>query len=153
MNNLLKKLCEMDLIVRVLHLMRKDGRIMNKLDKIDEIVKVVKAQEELGLAKAKSIIEDVKNYEMPEVPIPDFLKKEEVVVEVKQKKKCNVCLIITIVLAIVAVAAVVYGLYCYFTPDYLDDFEDDFEDDEFDDDDFFEDEDKKEEKATEEKSE
>ena len=36
------------------------------------------------------------------------------------------------------VAAIAYGVYRFFTPDYLEDFEDDFEDD-FDDD-FFEDE-------------
>ena len=39
--------------------------------------------------------------------------------------------------AVVAIAAAVYGLYRFFTPDYLDDFDDDFEDDY--DDDFFED--------------
>ena len=39
---------------------------------------------------------------------------------------------------IVAVAAAAYGIYRFFTPDYLDDFEDDFEDG-FEDD-FFEDE-------------
>ena len=42
-------------------------------------------------------------------------------------------------LVVVAVAAAIYGIYRFFTPDYLDDFEDDFED-EFDND-FFEDED------------
>ena len=42
-------------------------------------------------------------------------------------------------LIVVAVAAAIYGIYRFFTPDYLDDFEDDFED-EFDND-FFEDED------------
>ena len=40
---------------------------------------------------------------------------------------------------IILVAAIVYGLYWYFTPDYLEDFDDDFDED-FDDD-FFEDED------------
>ena len=40
---------------------------------------------------------------------------------------------------VVAIAAAAYGIYRFFTPDYLDDFEDDFDDD-FDDD-FFEDED------------
>ena len=29
---------------------------------------------------------------------------------------------------VVAVAAAIYGIYRFFTPDYLDDFEDDFED-------------------------
>ena len=40
---------------------------------------------------------------------------------------------------LVAVAAAAYGIYRFFTPDYLDDFDDEY-DDEFDDD-FFEDED------------
>ena len=44
---------------------------------------------------------------------------------------------IAIILA-AAVAAIAYGVYRFFTPDYLEDFEDDFDDD-FDDD-FFEDE-------------
>ena len=48
--------------------------------------------------------------------------------------------------AVAAVAAAVYGVYRFFTPDYLEDFEDDFEDD-YDDDDFFEDEDDEEEPA------
>lgn len=110
---------------------------MTKLDKIDEIVKVVKAQEEAGLAKAKSIIDDVKGYDFP----TDLFKKEEP----EEKKCCKCCkvnwgLILGVIAAILVVAAVIYGLYCYFTPDYLDDFDDDFEDDDFEDDDFFEDE-------------
>lgn len=113
---------------------------MSKLDKIDEILKVVKAQEEAGLAKAKSIIEDVKlgDIDLSEVSIPELFKKPEPV----KKKKCNVCVILAIIVSILVVAAVIYGLYVYFTPDYLDDFDDDFEDDDFEDDDFFEDEDK-----------
>ena len=109
---------------------------MNKLEKVEGVLKVVKAQEEAGLAKAKSILGDVK---LGELDIPEFLKKAE---PAPKKKKCNVCVIIAIILGIVAVAAVIYGLYVYFTPDYLDDFDDDFEDDDFEDDDFFEDEDK-----------
>lgn len=111
---------------------------MRKLDKIEEVLKVVKAQEEAGLAKAKSIIEDVRDIEIPEVNISELLRKPEPV----KKKKCNCCAIIAVILGIIAVAAVIYGLYVYFTPDYLDDFDDDFEDDDFEDDDFFEDEDK-----------
>jgi len=114
---------------------------MTKMDRIDEILNVVKAQEAAGLAKAKSILEDVKEYDLSDLPIPDLqdlFKKEEPV----QKKKCNWCLIATIIIGVIVVAAVIYGLYCYFTPDYLDDFDDDFEDDDFEDDDFFVDEDK-----------
>ena len=47
------------------------------------------------------------------------------------------CIYLKVVVA--AVAAIAYGVYRFFTPDYLEDFEDDFDDD-FDDD-FFEDED------------
>ena len=47
---------------------------------------------------------------------------------------------LAIVGAVAAVAGIAYAVYRYFTPDYLDDFDDeDFEDEDFDDD--FEDED------------
>ena len=46
--------------------------------------------------------------------------------------------ILVIVGAIAAVAGIAYAVYCFFTPDYLEDFEDDFDDD-FDDDFFSED--------------
>ena len=112
---------------------------MSKIDKLEKILDVVKAQEELGIAKARSIIDDVKSVDIPEIPVPDFFRKEEVVTT---KKKFNGGLLISVIVGVIAVAAVVYGLYCYFTPDYLEDFEDDFEDEEFDDDDFFEDDEK-----------
>ena len=111
---------------------------MSRLDKLEKVLDIVKAQEELGLAKAKSILGDVRNVELPDIPVPDFFKKEETVVE---KKKFNWGLLVAVVVGVIVAAAVIYGLYCYFTPDYLEDFEDDFEDEEFDDDDFFEDED------------
>lgn len=111
---------------------------MSRIDKLEKVLDIVKAQEELGLAKAKSILGDVRNVELPDIPVPDFFKKEEAVVE---KKKFNWGLLVAVVVGVIVVAAVIYGLYCYFTPDYLEDFEDDFEDEEFDDDDFFEDED------------
>ena len=46
--------------------------------------------------------------------------------------------VLAVVGAVAAVAAIAYAVYCFFTPDYLEDFEDDFEDD-FDDDFFSED--------------
>ena len=110
---------------------------MKKIDKLDEILQLVKAQEEVGLAKAKSLIDDVKGVEIPDIPVPDFFKKKE-----EPKKKFNWGLLIAVVVGVIVVAAIIYGLYCYFTPDYLEDFEDDFEDEEFDDDDFFEDDEK-----------
>lgn len=66
--------------------------------------------------------------------------------EAEEKKTSKVVWIFAIVGIVAAVAAAVYGVYRFFTPDYLEDFEDDFEDD-YDDDDFFEDEDDEEEPA------
>jgi len=62
-----------------------------------------------------------------------FLKRQE-----EEEKKPSKFVIVFAVIGIV-VAVAIYGIYRFFTPDYLDDFEDDFED-EFDND-FFEDED------------
>ena len=62
----------------------------------------------------------------------DLIHKEEA----KKKKKKTVVWVLAIVGAITAIAGVAYAVYRFFAPDYLDDFED-----EFDEDDFFEDED------------
>ncbi len=66
-----------------------------------------------------------------------ILKKEEA-----KEKKCNLVMcIVGAVLVIAAIAGIVYAVYRFVKPDYLEDYEDDFED-EFDyDDDFFDDED------------
>ena len=56
-----------------------------------------------------------------------------------EKKTSKVVWIFAIIGIVADVAAAIYGIYRFFTPDYLEDFEDDFEDD-FDDD-FFEDDD------------
>lgn len=60
--------------------------------------------------------------------------------EKKDESKCKNVIVVALAVigAIAAVAAIAYGVYRFFTPDYLEDFEDDFDDD-FDDD-FFEDE-------------
>ena len=63
----------------------------------------------------------------------EFLHRKEQ----EETKKNNILWIFAIIGAIAAVAAIAYGVYRFFTPDYLEDFEDDFDDD-FDDD-FFED--------------
>lgn len=65
----------------------------------------------------------------------DFLHRKE---EEEKKKNC-ILWALAIVGAVAAIAAIAYGVYRFFTPDYLEDFEDDFDDD-FDDD-FFEDDD------------
>jgi len=96
------------------------------LDKINDLLEVVKGQEEISVAKANEILNTLKAVE--------FLKKKEE----EQKKNNTVAIIIGVVIGIVAICAIAYGLYLYFAPDYLDDFEDEFEDDDFDDD--FEDE-------------
>ena len=112
-----------------------------KIDRLDEVVKVIKAQEAAGLAKAKDILEDVKNVDMPDISaLTDYFKKQDEVEE--EKKCCKWKLILLVIAGVILVAAIVYGLYWYFTPDYLEDFEDDFEDDDFEDD-IFEDEEKK----------
>ncbi len=103
-------------------------------DKLEDIVKTIKAQEELGRAKANDVLSAVK--------VGEILKKKDEIVE-EENKKNKIGLIIGIVVFVIVFVAVAYGLYCYFTPDYLDDFDDDVEeeDDGFDDD-FFEDEEK-----------
>ena len=55
------------------------------------------------------------------------------------KIKRTILWILAIVGAVAAIAAIDYGVYRFFTPDYLEDFEEDFEDD-FEDD-YFEEED------------
>ena len=65
----------------------------------------------------------------------DFLHRKEE----EDKKKNNILWALAIIGTVAAVAAIAYAVYRFFTPDYLDDFEDDFDDDDFDDD-FFEDE-------------
>ena len=60
------------------------------------------------------------------------LKKRE-----DERTKCAILWILAIIGAAAAVAGIAYGVYRFFTPDYLEDFEEDFGDD-FDD--YFEDE-------------
>ena len=78
--------------------------------------------------KMEEVIDTVKGYDI----IP---KKQE-----KKKQPSLVLKIFAVIGAVVAIAAAIYGIYRFFTPDYLEDFEDDFED-EFDDDFFEEDDD------------
>lgn len=66
-------------------------------------------------------------------------KVEELIAETKlnellhrkadEKQKNTVLWILAIVGAVAAVAAIAYGVYRFFTPDYLEDFEEDFDDD------------------------
>ena len=84
------------------------------MSKVEELLKDNKLAEKLSMAK-----------------LNDLLKKEE-----EDKKPSKAVIIFAIIGVLVAAA---YGIYRFFTPDYLDDFDDEY-DDEFDDD-FFEDED------------
>lgn len=45
------------------------------------------------------------------------------------KVQKTVLWVLAIVGAVAAVAAIAYAVYCFFTPDYLEDFEEDFDDD------------------------
>ena len=62
--------------------------------------------------------------------------------EKKREQRSNLLIwALGVVVAICAIAAIAYAVYLYFTPDYLEDFEDDDFEDDFDA--YFEDEDKK----------
>ena len=86
---------------------------------------------------AMSRVEEI----MKSTKLNEFLHRKEE----EEKKKTFILWALAIIGAVAAVAAIAYGVYRFFTPDYLEDFEDDFDDD-FDDD-FFEDEDEKDEKT------
>ena len=98
--------------------------------------------------KIEELLEQVKGKDLKE--LKELLNKKPVVVE--KEKKCSPLLwILAIVGFVAAVAGIAYAVYRYFTPDYLEDFEDedyddddDFEDEDEDfEDDFFEEEDEK----------
>ena len=74
-------------------------------------------------------------------------KRKDKEIEEMQKKNNTLLIIVVSVAAAVAIAAIIYGIYRYFTPDYLEDYDDDF-DDRFEDD-FFDDEEADEVKAAE----
>lgn len=99
-------------------------------DKINGLLGTVLEQEEIGVAKANELINAIKAAE--------FLKKKE-----EEKKRSNtIAIVVGIILGVAVIGAIAYGLYLYFAPDYLDDFEDEFDDDEEPDfeDEFFEEE-------------
>ena len=98
--------------------------------------------------KIEELLEQVKGKDLKD--LKEILNKKQVVVE--KEKKCSPLLwILAIVGFVAAVAGIAYAVYRYFTPDYLEDFEDedyddddDFEDEDEDfEDDFFEEEDEK----------
>lgn len=80
---------------------------------------------------AMSRVEEIMN----STKLNEFLHRKEE----EEKKKTFILWALAIIGAVAAVAAIAYGVYRFFTPDYLEDFEEDFDDD-FDND-FFSDED------------
>lgn len=87
------------------------------------------------MSKMEDFLSSVKEGDvLNAVKLNNLLKKEE-----EEKKPSKFVIAFAIIGIVVAAVAAIYGIYRFFTPDYLDDFEDDFDDD-FDDD-FFEDED------------
>ena len=68
-------------------------------------------------------------------------KLEELVAALKkkedEKQKNTVLWVLAVIGAVAAVAGIAFAVYRFFTPDYLEDFDDDdFEDDDFEEDDF-----------------
>lgn len=66
-------------------------------------------------------------------------KLNELINKNEEKKDNTLVMVLAVVGGIALVAGIAYALYRYFKPDYLEDFEDEFDYDDFDDDDFFED--------------
>lgn len=60
----------------------------------------------------------------------ELLRKKD-----EEKSKNIVIWVLAIVGAIAAVAGIAYAVYCFLTPDYLEDFEEDFDEDYFSDED------------------
>ncbi|MCR5651006.1 MAG: DUF4366 domain-containing protein [Lachnospiraceae bacterium] len=86
------------------------------------------------MRNAKDLKDMKANDILAAVKLNELVKKEE-----EPKKKSPVVTILAIIGAVAAVAAIAFAVYKYFTPDYLEDFDDDPDFD--DDDDLFEDED------------
>lgn len=95
-------------------------------------------------SKIEELMDFVKAHDIKE--LRDYFNKREA----EEKRNNTLLWIFAAIGAVVAVAAIAYAVYRYFTPDYLEDFDDEFEDDDFDDE-FEDDEDeaKKEEKPVE----
>ena len=74
------------------------------MERLDDLLKTVKDQELVNLAKANEILGNIK--------ATDFLKRKE---EEETRKKNTLAIIVGIVAGVAIVAAIAYGLYCYFT--------------------------------------
>ena len=87
---------------------------ITKIDKwfIDKIAILVEMEQAL---KTQELTPEL----LKEAKINDLLNKKE-----EEKKPSKTLIIFAVIGVIVAVAAAVYGVYRFFTPDYLDDFDD-----------------------------
>ena len=75
-------------------------------------------------------MEELKNLLTANVnKVTELLHKKEKEEIMEEKKKSKAGLIFAIIGIVVVVAAAAYGLYRFFAPDYLEDFEEDFDDD------------------------
>lgn len=61
-----------------------------------------------------------------ETRLSELLRKKD-----EEKPKNVLVWVLAIVGAVVAVAGIAYAVYCFLTPDYLEDFDEDFDDDYF----------------------
>lgn len=102
----------------------------------DDILSSVNAKREELLKNAKDLKEIKANDLLAAVKLNELMKKNE---EPEKKKDNPFVIALAVIGAIAAAAAIIYGLYRYFTPDYLEDFDDD-QDFDSDEDDLFEDE-------------
>ena len=59
-----------------------------------------------------------------ETKLNELLRKKE-----EEKGKNIIVWVLAVLGAVAAVAGLAYAVYCFLTPDYLEDFEDDFDDD------------------------
>ena len=59
-----------------------------------------------------------------ETKLNELLRKKE-----EEKGKNIIVWVLAVLGAVAAVAGIAYAVYCFLTPDYLEDFEDDFDDD------------------------
>jgi len=90
-------------------LKQKGCEIMNRFD----------AMSKDALSRVEEIMNSTK--------LNEFLHRKEE----EEKKKTCILWVLAIIGAVAAIAAIAYGVYRFFTPDYLEDFEDDFDDDFF----------------------
>lgn len=110
----------------------------------DDILSSVHAKRDELLKNARDLKDYKANDLLAAVKLNEILKKNE---EPEKKKSNPVVIALAVIGAVAAVAAIAYAVYRYFTPDYLEDFDDDQDFD--DDDDFFEDEEAENEKKDE----